>query len=197
MKTLNEINEIGRLAKAGDEQAMIVLWEEMRNYFTSWEKSNISPSEFRRQLMNDSFQNLFICIKNNIQYWDIEKGNVRTYFYNFFQQIYNITFEQNSGITTHFRKNFGTAAANGLESAEEIMIDDLKKVENQIDFELLKSRLGKRAKKMFSTVEYQVFILYFFEEKNLVEIGKKIGKTTERVRQIVKKIKGRMNICEQ
>lgn len=197
MKTLNEINEIGRLAKAGDKQALIVLWEEMMNYFTSWEKSNIPPSEFRRQLMVDSFQNLFIVIQNNIQNWDEEKGNVRTYFYQFFQKIYNDTFEQNSGITTHFRKNFGTATANGLECAEEIMIDDLKKVENEIDFELLKNRLGKRAKKMFSNIEYQVFILYFFEEKNYTEIGKIVGKTTERVRQIVKKIKERMNICEQ
>lgn len=192
MKTLEEINHIGRQAKAGDKQALQVLWEEICNYYAAWAKVNINVSEFKKQLLNDSFQNLYIYVADNIQNWDENKGNVRTFFYQYFQNLYNDTFFQNSGITIHYRK-MGTAV-NELLTAENVMIDDLVHVENEIDFELLKKRLDKRAKNMFSKVDYQVFILYFFEEKNLVEIGRIIGKTTERIRQIVKKLKERMKI---
>lgn len=189
---IDKENELAKLAKTGDEKAVVELFNLQKKYYTAWIINN--KYLFGQTIDEDLFQDFYFQFKKILDMWEPEKkASFRTLLYLSFKNFYVETKNKSDEIS-EYHKKVNNLSTISKDSSIDFDIADTNKSSQLIENQLIKKQLYEVFKQKKIKKREIELIELMFQGFLCVECAKIMNYTTGRIYQIKHDIEKKLGI---
>lgn len=189
---INKENELAKLAKTGNEKAIVQLFELQKRYYTAWIINN--KYLFGQTIEEDFFQDFYFQFKKILDMWEPEKkASFRTLIYLSFKNFYEETKNKNNDMS-EYHKKVNNLSTISKDAQIDFDIEDTNNCYKLIENQLIKKQLYDIFKqKKLKKNEIQLIEL-MFQGFLPIEAAPLMNYTPGRIYQLKKNIETKLGI---